>query len=100
MINCYQDVMDTNLVIPLGPGRCKIVYDFYFVPCTGEEAERFRTQSMTVADQIQAEDTGICEEVQRGLQSRAYHTGRYCVKREGGGLHFHRLLSRALQKAL
>ncbi len=43
---------------------------------------------MAVADQIQAEDMSICEDVQRGLQSGAYSAGRFCVKREAGGYHF------------
>jgi choline monooxygenase len=97
MINCYQDVMDINLVLPLGPQRCKVIFDFYFAPREGEDAERFRAQSMAVAHQIQLEDNGICEEVQRGLASQAYDTGRYSVKREAGALHFHRLLAQALQ---
>jgi len=98
MINCYQDVMDTNLVLPLGPERCKVIFDFYFAHREGEEAERFIAQSIAVAHQIQVEDMDICAEVQRGLKSRAFNTGRFSVKREAGGLHFHRLLARALQK--
>jgi choline monooxygenase len=99
MINLYQDVMDTNLVLPLGPECCKVIFDFYFAPRQGEEAERFMAQSIAVADQVQAEDMGICEEVQRGLRSRAFDTGRFSVKREAGGLHFHRLLAEALRPA-
>src|SRR5262249_17377731 len=30
MLNAYAGVMDTNLVLPLGPGRCRVVFDFYF----------------------------------------------------------------------
>ena len=39
----------------------------------------------------------MCEEVQRGLNSRSYTTGRFSVKRENGGYYFHQLLGRALQ---
>src|SRR5262249_11068073 len=31
MINLYDDLMDTNVVLPDGPGRCRVVFDFYFV---------------------------------------------------------------------
>ena len=30
MINVYGGVMDTNLVLPLGPDRCRVIFDFYF----------------------------------------------------------------------
>jgi choline monooxygenase len=43
------------------------------------------------------EDWGVCEEVQRGLKSRSYDTGRFSVKRESGGYHFHQMLARKLR---
>jgi choline monooxygenase len=98
MLNLYQGVMDTNFVLPLGPERCKVIFDFYFAQPEGEDAERYIEQSIAVADQVQREDMGICEEVQRGLKSRCYDTGRFSVKREAGGLHFHRLLAEALAR--
>jgi phenylpropionate dioxygenase-like ring-hydroxylating dioxygenase large terminal subunit len=97
MLNIYSGVMDTNLVLPLGPDRCRVVFDFYFAVGTPDE---FIRNSMTVADQVQDEDVGVCEEVQRGLNSRSYTTGRFSVKREVGGYHFHRLLANALQAAI
>ena len=99
MMNLYQGVMDTNLVLPLAPERCKVVFDFYFADREGEEAERYMAQSTAVAHQVQLEDMGICEEVQRGLKSRSFDTGRFSVKREAGGSHFHRLLADALRRA-
>ena len=83
MLNVYAGVMDTNLVLPLGVDRCRVVFDFYFAAGTDEG---FIRDSIAVADQVQAEDVGICEEVQRGLNSRSYTTGRFSVKREDGGL--------------
>src|SRR5262249_39505228 len=65
MLNLYEGVMDPNLVLPLGPDRCRVIFDFYFARTEGE-AERFMRESMAVAHQIQLEDAGICEEVQRG----------------------------------
>ena len=99
MVNMYEGVMDTNLVLPLGPDRCEVVFDFYFARTEGAEAERFIADSIAVADQIQQEDLGICEEVQRGLGSSSYDTGRFSVRREGAGYHFHQLLARRLQAA-
>jgi choline monooxygenase len=97
MINLYQGVMDTNLVLPLGPDRCRVVFDYYFAETEGPAAEKFIADSIAVAHQIQLEDMGICAEVQRGLKSRTYDTGRFSVKRESGGYHFHQLLARRLQ---
>jgi choline monooxygenase len=99
MMNIYQGVMDTNLVLPLGPDRCRVVFDFYFAQADGPAAERFKANSIAVADQIQQEDIGICEEVQRGLASRSYRTGRFSVRREAAGYHFHRLLAQRLRAA-
>jgi choline monooxygenase len=44
-----------------------------------------------LSDEIQQEDIAICEAVQRGLGSRAYHRGRYSPRRENGLHHFHLL---------
>jgi choline monooxygenase len=95
MLNVYAGVMDTNLVLPLGVDRCRVVFDFYFAEGTDPG---FVRDSMAVADQVQAEDVGICEEVQRGLYSRSYATGRFSVKREVAGYHFHQLLGRRLRE--
>ncbi|HKB03465.1 MAG TPA: SRPBCC family protein [Gemmataceae bacterium] len=93
MLNSYAGVMDTNLVQPLGPDRCKVIFDYYFAAAT---PAGFIDQSVGVAHQVQVEDVGICEEVQRGLNSRSYTVGRFSVKREAGGYHFQQLLARFL----
>src|SRR6185437_14702416 len=100
MLNMYQGVMDTNLVLPLGPERCRVVFDFWFADTEGATAEKFMHDSIAVADRVQQEDMGICEEVQRGLGSRSFDTGRFSVRREAGGYHFHQLLSRHLLAAV
>lgn len=97
MVNRYQDVMDTNLVLPLGPEKCRVIFDFYF---SHTMADDFIAESIRVADQVQQEDMGICEEVQRGLASRAFDTGRFSVRRERAGYHFHQLLGRCLQSSV
>ena len=99
MVNRYAGVMDSNLVLPLGPDRCRVVFGFYFAQIDGPEAQKFIADSIAVTHQVQLEDVGICEEVQRGLASRSYNTGRFSVRREIGGYHFHRLLARYLEGA-
>ncbi len=97
MINLYAGVMDTNLVLPLGPDRCRVIFDFYFADVDSPDAKQFNAESIAFGHQVQLEDIGICEEVQRGLGSRSYSTGRFSVRREAGGYHFHRLLARRLR---
>jgi choline monooxygenase len=96
MINVCEGVMDTNLVLPLGPGQCRVIFDFYFAAAEADD-QSFIPESIAVSDQIQLEDQAICEDVQRGLASRSFDTGRFSVRREGAGYHFHRLLARYLR---
>ncbi len=100
MLNAYAGVMDTNLVLPLGPDRCRVIFEFYFADTDAPAARQFIAESIAVAEQIQHEDVGICEEVQRGLASRSFTTGRFSVRREAAGYHFHRLLARRLAAAV
>ena len=94
MVNIYAGVMDTNLVLPLDREHCRVVFDFYFADGTGAD---FIEQSVAVSEQVQQEDIGICEDVQRGLHSRSFSTGRFSVRRENGGYQFHQMLAQALQ---
>jgi choline monooxygenase len=92
MINCYEGVMDTNLVIPRGVDQTEVIFDFYFPDVVNEEARRRNLASVAVGQRIQDEDVAICKSVQRGLNSRAYNAGRLSVRREAGEHLFHRLL--------
>ncbi len=91
MLNWYEGVMDTNLVLPLGVDQTEVVFDFYF-PDTSESSRARNLASIDVGQRIQDEDTAICKSVQRGLASRAYTAGRLSVRREAGEHLFHRLL--------
>ena len=91
MINLYDGVMDTNLVIPLSVDKTEVIFDFYF-PDVSESARERNRASIEVGQRIQDEDVSICRSVQRGLNSRAYNAGRLSVRREAGEHLFHRLL--------
>jgi len=99
MINAYEGVMDTNLVLPLGVDRCAVIFDYYFAD-TSAAAEARHKESIAVSEKVQEEDMAICDSVQRGLGSRAYVAGRLSVRREAGEHLFHRLLHADLTKAL
>jgi choline monooxygenase len=92
MINVYDGVMDTNLVIPRGVDQTEVIFDFYFPDVVSEEARQRNLASVAVGQRIQDEDVAICKSVQRGLNSRAYIAGRLSVRREAGEHLFHRLL--------
>ncbi len=91
MINIYDEVMDTNLVIPRSVDRTEVIFDYYFAD-VADFAKAKNLASIAVSEQIQFEDVAICESVQHGLNSRAYDTGRLSVRREAGEHLFHRLL--------
>ena len=92
MINWYDGVMDTNLVVPRGVDKTEVIFDFYFPDVVSDEARRKNHASVAVGQRIQDEDVAICKSVQRGLNSRAYESGRLSVRREAGEHLFHRLL--------
>ncbi len=76
MINCYEGYMDTNYVIPVDADHCTVIFEFYFSDVS--EARRdYNDQSVNVGNRVQDEDLGICEDVQRGLKSRAYGAGGF-----------------------
>ena len=99
MINWYDGKMDTNLVLPLGLDRTEVIFDFYFADVS-EAARDHNLASIDVGNIIQDEDMAICKSVQRGLNSRAYSTGRLSVRREAGEHLFHRLLHAELSAGL
>ena len=99
MINWYDGVMDTNLVIPRGVDQTEVIFDFYFPDVVTSEARERNAASVAVGQRIQDEDVAICKSVQRGLNSRAYTAGRLSVRREAGEHLFHRLLHADLSRS-
>ncbi len=100
MVNLYGGVMDTNVVLPLAPERCRVEIDFYISRPEGPETDQFAAESVEVGHRIQLEDVGVCEDVQRGLASKSYDTGRYSARREMAVHHFHQLLATRLRHAI
>src|SRR4029077_16001416 len=75
MLNAYEGVMDTNLVIPLAVDKCAVIFDYYFSDISAKALKRNQA-SIKVSEKVQDEDMAICDSVQRGLGSRAYVAGR------------------------
>jgi choline monooxygenase len=94
MLNCYPDNVSLNVVLPLGPERSVVVFEWYLpADLLGTEAAR---RSVAFSDEIQTEDAAICETVQKNLASESYDRGRYSVKREKGVHAFHRQYASAM----
>ena len=88
--------MDTNYVVPVDADHCTVIFDFYLSDVS-DARSAYNKESVSVGNQVQSEDLGICEDVQRGLKSRAYGAGRLSVRREAGEQLFHRLLAADLK---
>lgn len=96
MLNILPGRLQTNRVIPLATGRCRVDFDYYYPD--GTPAAR-REQDIAFSDAVQREDIAICEAVQTRLASGSYGAGRLNPKREAGVHHFHELVRRALREA-
>lgn len=83
--------MDTNLVLPQGPRKCLVIFD-YFLDSSVKGDESFIAQGLKDSETVQMEDIKLCEGVQRGLESPAYCSGRYAPQVEKAMHHFHSLL--------
>lgn len=93
MLNIMPGRLQTNRILPLGPGRCRVEFDYYYAQ--DEAAQKRIDADQSFSDEVQQEDIDICEAVQKGLASGYYEPGRLCPKREGGVWHFHNLLRTA-----
>ena len=97
--NIYQDNLSSNVILPVGPDRTLTVFEWFFAdPGTGPGWESMQ-QTIAFSDEIQQEDIVICEQVQRGLRSRSYDTGRFSASRENGVYHFQNLVREFLEEA-
>lgn len=98
LLNVLPDRMQTNRVIPLAPGRCRVTFD-YFYPPGATDVESRHVRDHAFSDLVQRQDIDMCEIVQRGLASGSYHAGRLNPRRENGVHHFHELLREAYRTA-
>jgi choline monooxygenase len=99
MFNVYQDNMSSNVILPVGPDKTLTIFEWFFAePGSGAGWESMQ-QTIAFSDEIQQEDIVLCEQVQRGLRSRSYDTGRFSAKRENGVYHFQSLVREFLADA-
>lgn len=95
MLNILPGRLQTNVVVPLGVDRCRVIFDSYYADAS--DAAK-RSADLAFSDEVQHEDIGICEDVQRGMASGSYAPGRLNPLRETGVHHFHELLRAAYRE--
>ncbi|HEV2292003.1 MAG TPA: SRPBCC family protein [Gemmatimonadales bacterium] len=95
MLNILPGRLQTNVVQPLGPDRCRVVFDYFYQRAGSAALEAQVEADVAYSDKVQEEDREICEHVQRGLSSRAYDRGRFSPEMEAGVHHFQKLLKQA-----
>jgi choline monooxygenase len=90
MINRYGSFMDTNLVVPINENNCIVHMDYYYDPKS--TTKQLEEDSRKDSHRVQEEDIYLCENVQRGLESQAYDSGRYVPTVEHAMYDFHKNL--------
>ena len=77
LVNYLPDHVMSYLVLPLGPGRTRVVSDFLFHPETIGRAGFDPAPVVELWDTVSRQDWELCERVQLGVGSRAYTSGVY-----------------------
>ena len=82
MLNCYPDNVSLNIVLPLSADRSLAIFEWYLPEKDlGSAAAK---ASVEFSDQIQVEDVGICETVQK-KSALAKLPARALQHQAGGG---------------
>jgi choline monooxygenase len=91
-LNLYPDGMNVERFTPLGPGRTRIDYSFFFRDGVHDD------DTVTLSTEILAEDKAICEAVQRNLAAGAYDAGVLSPRHEAGLARFQGLVREFLHR--
>ena len=98
MLNIYPDNISTNLIVPISHEKTLTIFEWFFHDPSSPKVQERVKKAVAFSEEVQQEDIGLCENVQKGLRSSTYDRGRYSVKRENGVHHFHMLLSEFLER--
>ncbi|MBK9336565.1 MAG: aromatic ring-hydroxylating dioxygenase subunit alpha [Lewinellaceae bacterium] len=92
MFNFYPWGLSLNIVRPLQPDRTRVSFRVYVW-----KPEMLGRGAGADLDLVEREDEAVVEQVQRGIRSRFYQSGRFSPGQEQGVHHFHRLLAKRLE---
>lgn len=93
MFNFYPWGLSVNVVKPLTKNKTKVSFISYVYDET-----KLDLGAGALLDKVEREDEFVVESVYKGVQSKAYQTGRFSPSREKGVHHFHCLLADFLMK--
>ena len=92
ILNIAPGRLQTNIVEPKSSKTCVVHFDYHFD--NPEEADI--EQDADFSEMVQQEDILICENVQKGLESKGYDKGKFSPLNEQGVFHFQSLVKRSL----
>lgn len=98
MLNILPGRLQTNVILPDGHDKTRIIFDYYYSDIASERTKNLIKQDQEFSDEVQQEDITICEQVQVGLNSGSYQSGRLCMKRETALLHFQNLVRKTISE--
>jgi choline monooxygenase len=87
--------LSLNLFLPIAVDKTLAIFDYCFVDEVSKEDEENFARFI---DQVQDEDTVLCESVQRGLNSGFFEQGKLMLHRENGLRHFQKLVHRFMSE--
>ena len=73
MLNIYPDNVSTNLIVPLSQDKTLTIFEWFFHDAASEKVQERMKKAIAFSDEVQQEDIGLCENVQRGLQLSLIH---------------------------
>ena len=89
MLNFYPWGLSINIITPISVNKTKIEFKSYI----WDESKLDKGAGADL-DKVELEDEEIVKQVQKGVSSRFYKSGRFSPKMEKGVHHFHTLVSK------
>ena len=99
MISLSADHVTAYTLWPEGPGHTRVLCDFLFDPSEMEHPDFNPNDAVDFWDRVNRQDWVICENVQRGMQSRMFQHGYYAPM-ENASLDIRRYIEDKLGKSL
>jgi len=93
MLNVYPWGISVNLVKPQKMSHTKIIFKSYVF-----DESKLNLGASRNLDKVEMEDEYVVQNVQKGISSSFYNTGRFSPSKEKGVHHFHNLISNFINK--
>src|SRR6267142_1395910 len=75
LVNMYPDNVSKNLIVPVSHDKTLTVFEWFFHDEESTQSRERIRKAVEFSDEVQREDIGLCESVQRGLRSVTYDRG-------------------------